>query len=249
MINGIAIASNFFDKTEVLKKQQALKIAAVALACIAFFSFQTGLSWPIVGIIAFACSLTTFFSEIFLRNNDNSECGWFSISKNNLHSLIAQVSLRLLLIPIYIGIITAMGAVSPQVITSLILTKNLKLILLVTLIGPITEEIIFRGFVQERIEDVISLADKYISPFSKKLRTRSIESLGNIATSLLFGYTHIIGGQIVHESYKKIVFISTSIIGYMLGGMKLKHRSLISPIGCHVAHNTGNVIGILSFGK
>ncbi|NGX56658.1 MAG: hypothetical protein K1060chlam5_00901 [Candidatus Anoxychlamydiales bacterium] len=230
----------FAHSHNFLKSHQTIKIIAVALSCIAFFALQMGFSWAISVSIASVCCLTTLLSEKFLRTNHEKEINWFSISNIDKKKLLTTIKIKLLITPVFIGLLTVLGLNFPQTIISLICEKNLEILLLVNLIAPIVEEIFFRGFIQERIEDITTFI---INPvFDSK-----IKFISTLATSIIFGFIHIIGSQVPTQIGKFFVFTSITSLGLTLGLSKNKDLSILSPISIHLANNIGITIGLLVF--
>ena len=233
---------NFFpESVQTLKPFQVQKAAAVGLACILFFGVQWCCSWTLATGIALGCSAITVLSEAFLRKDDAQNTDWTNRDFDR-RELLLQVALRLSVLPALVGLTTAFGALPLQAIATHILAGNKKIILLVALIAPIVEEIIFRGFVQERLEDLATLVDRHLYSLSKTVKDR----FSMIAQSLLFGSVHITGGQVAKQSGKIVVFCATSFLGAIFTQAKKEDRSLLSPIALHSSQNTGVVLGLLA---
>ena len=73
-----------------------------------------------------------------------------------------NVAFSLLVVPVVICFMTSLGVLPVQIMVLQVMTGNLRAILIMHLIAPITEEILFRGFIQERIEDLGFLIDRYV---------------------------------------------------------------------------------------
>lgn len=223
-----------------LQTYQVQKVAAVGLACILLLGFQLSCSWTIVAGVTFLCSVTTLFSEALLRRSDIAALDWMNTDFNK-RDLMVYVALRLAILPIAVSLVTAFGFLPAQAVATQIINGNLRIILLTTLVAPIAEEIIFRGFLQERLEDLALLIDRYAYSLSEETKKRF-----SIATqAIIFGALHITGTQIVKKSWKIITCLQLSLFGASLALFKEKDESLLTPIAVHAAQNTGVTLGLL----
>jgi membrane protease YdiL (CAAX protease family) len=241
-INPIQQAkTQIIESCPTLKTFQVQKVAAVGLACLLFFGLQA--SCPLTTTLAFAvsCSIITATYEAFVRKGASHNFDWFNTNIDK-KLLMIHVALRLTVLPILIVLTSTCGIVPAQAIAAKILAGNLRIILLVTITAPLAEEILFRGFIQERLEDLVTLVNRFIYPLSNHFKAWF--SVG--AQSILFGAIHIIGGQVPVEEMKIAVFGATAFLGFCLGALKNEERSLIPAIGIHSAQNTGFTLGLLS---
>lgn len=221
------------------KIYQMQKIVAVAIACLLFFAIQIGCSWTIAFKVSFICSTITLLSEIFLRDHHKQKSNW-QTDTDSVKRLMTLTAHHVLGVIASVALVTALGIMPAQAVTIAILSGNMKLIGLVTLVAPFTEEILFRGFIQERLEDVVTLVGRYIHPLPKNAKTYFATSI----QSLLFGAIHITGGQIVKKSMRIIVFIQVTLAGLLQTYIKNRYDSLFVPVVTHSAHNTGIVLGL-----
>lgn len=226
---------------QALKAFQAQKAAAVGLASILFFGVQWCCSWHMAAGIGLACSAVTVLSETFLRQNDDQNIDWTNRDFDRKNVLL-EVALRLTLLPALVCLTTAFGLLPLQSVGAHILAGNKKIILLAALIAPIVEEILFRGFLQERIEDLVNLADRHLCSLPQGAK----EWFGIISQTLLFGSLHITGSQVVNQSKRIAVFCSTSFQGLIFTLAKKRDKSLLSPIAIHSAQNSGMILGLLA---
>lgn len=86
----------------------------------------------------------------------------------------------------------------------------------VVLFGPLAEEIVFRGYVQEFCSSCVG------------------ERMGNLATAALFGLAH-------GAAYA----IPIGVLGWFLGDLRRRHHSLLAPWLAHAAHNAISVCLVL----
>lgn len=225
-----------------LETYQIQKVAAVALACLALFGIQLGCSWGLAIGIALIGSTITLLSETFLRTDHSQNINWTNTDVDT-RFLMIQVAFRIVVLPIIIGLMMAFATMPLiQAVALEILAGNMKMILLATLIAPIAEEILFRGFIQERLEDMATLFDHYIYPLPESAK----EWFSISVQSLLFGAVHITGAQVLKSSMKAVVFGMTSLLGFLLAILKNMDKSLLPPIAIHWAQNTGFVLGLLA---
>lgn len=92
--------------------------------------------------------------------------------------------------------------------------KNLVLMIIYTcLIAPVTEELLFRGFVLKNL-------------------SRASQRFGIIASAVLFG--------LWHENIAQ--FVLAFIMGIFMGYLTVKHDSLVPAIICHMAVNTTSML-------
>ncbi len=100
-------------------------------------------------------------------------------------------------------------------ISGLVGEQHLVMVLLtVGLVGPVVEEIVFRGIIFSELQ-------KKVSP-----------GLANLLQALLFGLVHV---NLFQSTY-------TFLLGFVLGGLCLVGRSLWFPIIVHIAFNTFSVV-------
>jgi membrane protease YdiL (CAAX protease family) len=242
MVHPIEPASAFsFPKIMLPEFYQTKKIIAVALACLAFFGLQFCYSWTAAAGIAVACSTITLLSETFLRTDDEQKLDWFSWDQINTINLVIGVALRLLLLPVAVTLMTACGRMPLQNVALKIMAGDLRLILLAILVAPIAEEILFRGFIHERIEDLLNLVDRHV------IQVTHLKGLVSVALpSMLFGLIHITGAQVVKSSMRIVIFCMATAAGFMLLMKKKIDQSLLSPIAIHSTQNTGFTLGLLA---
>ncbi len=91
-----------------------------------------------------------------------------------------------------------------------------------TLVDPISEEILFRGFLLERLEDL---------GFS--------ENKSDWLQAVLFSAAHMPLIQGIQEGMGIFVFFLISLTGWVLSRYKREGKSLIAPMAIHSAVNIG----------
>lgn len=223
-----------------LQKFQIQKITMVAIASLMLFGFQLACSLTVSIAIALACSTITLLSEAFLRNNDPKNSNWLKHDFDK-KTMMKEVALRLIFVPIALGLSIAMGTAPMQNAVVQFMNRNARMIFLATISAPIAEEILFRGFLQERIEDVITLVGRVICPVSNAVK----KYVSLFLQAVVFGLVHIPGKQVVEAANKIRIFVAITIGGLWAGSYKNKDKSLLSPIAVHASQNTGVVLGAL----
>jgi|GEM_PF-6124941 len=243
MISSVLHRKDFslnLTPTFSLQPAQACKITAVALASLALFSVQLGFSLSTTIGLSLACTSITLLSEKLKTNSSD----WFSVKDINKEMLFFDLGLRLIFVPLYTGLVYTLLGPPSQVVALRILACDIRVIALATLIAPITEEILFRGFIQERSEDVCKFINRHVLQIKKE--TQPITSW--LLQGIFFGACHITGNQILGNlAHKAIVFISLATNAIYLSSIKDRDKSLISPILLHSAQNIGMVLGLRAF--
>lgn len=234
------ISRNFYKFTESfpMSKLEVRKVTAVALACLSFFSLQMGAPLAFSIGISVACSAITFISEK-LRD---SKYDWFSTDKIKKEMLFRNVSRNLIQSIVIVSILNKLSFLHGQRVIQSILACDLRIIFLVTVIAPIAEEILFRGFLQERIEDLMNFTNCFICRIEAKKQIR----ITQLAQSLIFGLVHLPGGQVRGNAFTQAhIFASISMLGFIFGLLKDRDCSILPPIAVHWSQNTGVVLGLL----
>lgn len=94
-------------------------------------------------------------------------------------------------------------------------------VLLIVLVNPILEEIVFRGGVQDWLQRQPAL----------HYRLGSI-SLANVLTSVLFAAMHLFRQP---PMWALLIFLPSLVFGWA----KERHHTLLSPIVLHMSYNAG----------
>lgn len=229
-----------------LETYQVRKVISVALGILAFFALQFGFSLIAAGAISLACASVCLLSEVWLRPMQKQKCDWFSFEEMNKTSVMIHVALRLTLLPAIIAFSTASGNLPLQRVALQIMAFNPWVIFLANIVAPLAEEIVFRGFIQERFEDLVYLIDLYLYSFPDNMKIMIKSGLSISATGIFFGYLHIIGDQVRDLSMKMIVFLQITLTGLFYSYLKNRDNSLLSTMGIHFSQNGGVTLGLLS---
>ena len=115
--------------------------------------------------------------------------------------------------------------------------KGLKIFEMLTLsiiIGPIAEEIVFRGFIQTVLG--ITFA---------KYKRHKIFWLPIIITSIIFGLLHFTAIKRVNIQQTLGVVVMAVVLGLLSGYFKEKYKSLVPSINMHIATNFGALIAVV----
>lgn len=150
--------------------------------------------------------------------------------------LKTSIKLYAILIGLAIGISTNIIVLYTINTTHLLEGFNiLEGILLAGIIGPIVEELLFRGYIQS----VIS------SKFTNRTQPKGFW-LTIVITALLFGLLHIniLGAAELPQTLA--IMIMAFILGIATGYFKEKYKSIVLPIYMHMATNLSSII-ILPF--
>ncbi len=219
------------------------KTLAVALASFAFLTLQFGLSSLTAGYYALSLAAVTLLSQETLRNGSTSlECKrWFDLSKLNTEDL-KDFGIHVSVTALFTGIFFNAAKIGPiQEIGAFLASGNPYFFLLAIVIAPITEEILFRGFLRERVEDTLFLTNRYI--FSVSASTQ--KKIAHIAQALLFGAVHLQFKSIQTDLF---IFAITSNIGYKLMKIEDEAGTIYQSICTHSLVNAINTLRLLCFG-
>lgn len=220
-----------------------VKIISVAVATSAFFILQ------MTGNVAFGCGMAltastlTLFSEKVIRplKPECTSSNWINteIDKAELNDFVYN---RLVYGTLFITIIYGCIFSPVQAVVLDIQAMHLKTILLATIIAPLSEEILFRGFLQERIEDILIV----INHFVIEIKSEKIKQLASQTSNLFFGALHITGNQVTSLANKILVFAGTTLLGKIFSDMKNQNNgSLLPSIAAHMAQNTAITCGVI----
>lgn len=231
----------------VITSAQSRKVIAVALACLVCFSVQWGMSWGRAVAISLGCAGSTLLSEVTLRNGASPLNGdWFNgsdVEGRELFKCLIVWAAVVILVTVVLR--RRNGEMDPaQAVAREILRGDIRTIGMATLIAPVTEEILFRGFMRERLEDILLLMNRCLPIASDGV----CEKISLVAQALVFGAIHVVGNQVIRVGRKIPVFCMTALMGFRLGlcsEMFSGRRSLLPSIAVHSAHNTSLTIGLL----
>ncbi|MGB7979099.1 MAG: CPBP family intramembrane glutamic endopeptidase [Chlamydiales bacterium] len=201
---------------------QHKKILAVALASIALFVFQLGFSLPIACGISLFTSALTWLSEKYLRTEKND---WFNtdFDKQRLAFWATLILLKFLIIYIfYWSLGVPFPIMPPSDFAKTVLANPWRMISLAAIVAPVAEEILFRGFFIERLEDIGLLLNRHTFI---QLGKRTTDFCIDVIQALVFGAAHL----------KNI--LAPSFMGYVFSLWKRKQNTLIAPMVIHSAHN------------
>lgn len=245
IINSCLNPSNIAGKiNSVLHDPLTVKTVAVAAATLVFISVQFSYSVSLGGCLALATSSLTILSEKFIRPLDINykSTNWINteISDYKKAELKLEARFRLVLLPIVVACLYGFIFLPAQGVMLAIQSFHLRTIILAILVAPISEEILFRGFLQERIEDAALLANRYII----KINAEDAKAVAQLSQSIIFGAMHIVGNQVSSLAGNIYTFVITGILGFRLSWIKNNtNGSLLPSIGMHMAHNTGITTG------
>lgn len=110
----------------------------------------------------------------------------------------------------------------------------LQKIIVAILLGPIAEEIVFRGYIQTILGFALA-----------KYKTHKIFWLPIIITSLIFSLLHFTAIKTVHLYQTLCIVALALVIGIFAGYFKEKYNSLIPSINLHIFSNMGAFFALL----
>jgi membrane protease YdiL (CAAX protease family) len=235
---------SFFPDWRASFKVQAdsrwLKVASVALASLFFVSAQFGCSLGLGLGVALATSSITWISEKWRAHPSD----WFSIDKIDRKTLLMNLTIYFCIYPMCVGLFYSALGLPAQFVAQEILAFNPRVIFHGVVLGPIVEEILFRGFLQERIEDLTYLFNRYVHPISTTVQN----SISCVVQALVFGAFHTQGSQVLGGLVDKIfIFSTTAFSGFYFGWQKSRDHSIFSPIILHSSQNIGFILGLSVF--
>lgn len=125
---------------------------------------------------------------------------------------------------------------SPQKdLISFVSENKLKWIPMTTVIAPIVEEILFRGFLKEWLEGGCDLINRHIYATSQE----SQHHISNFAQAIVFGAIHMMSKNKIENA---LLFASLGIMGVIQGQWKrYEEGSLLTPIKQHIKQNILNM--------
>lgn len=211
------------------------KVVAVALASLAFFSLQWGLSWTAAMGLSVVLSTVTYLSERFVRSEPGQSMDWFNVDYNmkEMNSLVGFLLLRPIVIQIACWALNLpFPTFAQKELSHLIITRPWRMIPIVAGVAPVAEEILFRGFLLERFEDGLTLIHRHVVSLSRDLR----DEVANVSQAVIFGALHL--RRKIKEGWKWPTMAILSLVGYVNGYFKKRDESLLTPIAIHAANNT-----------
>lgn len=198
------------------------KVLAVALASLALLTLQFGIS------LGLSLAITSVLIIItFVTSNDQND--WFNFNFDQekiaykigmifLIGFIFQIAMWALGIPLSV----------PQVgLVKMIQENPLKMVPLATLVAPFTEEVLFRGFLLEKLQN-LGLG----------------EEISAIIQGVVFGAIHL--NQKIEDGLELIMLAFLSFMGYEFANLKQEHNTLLAPMAIHSAMNLNACLRVLT---
>lgn len=244
--NLIGSSSVTSQISQVKPRDSYLKIASIAIATFALFSAQLRFSLAFASMMTATFTSLTALSEYFLRRNSTipiAGSNWFSTERVSGKKLLTDFCI-ILSINLIAGLIFSFLNISiGQYAQELIKKRDLRTLLIAPIIAPICEEILFRGFLKERLEDGCTLFSRFIKPISDDTN----KLLSNVGQAILFGIGHM--NALQTRAMNVFIFCATSLVGFIAGYKKDLSSSLIPPICTHMSINTGVTTRLLIFNR
>lgn len=235
--SAVSGSKTSFYQIEMTAKNK--KVLAVALASLALFTIQIGLSLSLSLAITFSVTLLTYLSEKYLRTEDND---WFDTKFDKKWVTIWTI---ILLVRPLIPVITCWYFRLPlpkppqEGIAKLLLTYPWQMFPIAAILAPVAEEILFRGFILERLEDLASMMNRKVDLLSSK----AVKMICNMAQATIFGVVHL--RSKIEDGFKIPVAMALSLSGFFMGKSKENNKSLLAPMTFHSANNIASCAYIL----
>ena len=231
--DGPGSISTIYRTPFPLQRTQWMKVSAVAVACFSLLALQFRCSLGVSLAISLGCSVITLFSESFRANKND----WFKITEINTTQLLVEIGVYLIIFPICLHFACTALGLPLQFAALKLMEYDLRSIFLAAVLAPIAEEIVFRGFVQERIEDALQWAHQYAP-----LGERNKKIITYLGQSALFTIAHFRMGQMIQGTIMKTLFFSRLLYnGFYFGWKKDADQSIVSPILAHAGQNIGGI--------
>ncbi len=168
----------------------------------------------------------------------------FFFTREEEVSTLKTVGLTLLYFFVLIGLKIALLWLSPEQSEKAansdaideILTKQgiLGVALLVAVVGPIVEEVLFRGVIYNFFFKVVDHALEIFTEIHYQTAETVAFIVAAIVSSVLFG--------LVHEETTWTLFLMHTMSGLFLAHVYFKTRNLLAPIGVHMLNNAVPVL-------
>lgn len=239
MINNLTILVNYTRVNSCIhiSKSELEKVTAATFACGVFYGCQFLIPAATVIKVTIVCVASTLIAEKTIRKSDHST-SWFNTEKIGRAALIREAALFFIAQTVFGIAMTKLGVAPIQHISNLILQRNIRAIAIV-LIAPLSEEILFRGFLKERIEDLVHLVSNF--------QNNTAHKISNIIQAALFGLVHINTMQTAFAN--SYLFFATALLGTLVGDIKEEGKgSLVRSIFLHECINASVIYRMLVFG-
>ncbi len=211
------------------------KIVSISLAGFMIAS-QICMSWTSTITLNIFLTSITYLSETYLRKGRESNIRWLSTTKIHFKSTLTSIASTF-----FFSLLAGLTTNPSQVIAQQILTGDPWILFSVSVNAPICEEILFRGFLKERIEDISYLFGNHICDIPDHIQS----IFSSITQAAIFGYLHITDNQVLETGSKLKVLIGTMISGIIFSSEGSRNSSLLPAIGLHAANNSGLCFGLL----
>lgn len=177
----------------------------------------------------------------------NTKYAFKQLTCKDMKSFYKMIAIRtaiMLILPAFFGINPFGAQHVMKFVSDALKTSNYQILLYwiakICVIAPVTEEIFFRGFIQEKISDIqVCLKGKQALTIQTDICNRV-----NLQ-AILFGLAH----YSPKNSCNVFIVLVTGLIGRFLGEVKENTKDLWAPIGMHASHNSGITASLIGTEK
>jgi membrane protease YdiL (CAAX protease family) len=218
------------------------KIALVALSCFGFLTLQFSFPYVLAAKISVSCATVCFACDVIFPKKSSEDLLWLNTTHMTISSwALGFFSHQMLNIMKTILLFGSNGSIPIQEVSKKILNYDPKLLVISLIIAPICEELLFRGFLVERLYDLMHVAS-IIIPLTDEVQKK----IAHVVQAALFGLMHILFGQVQEFKYRVIVFCDTMFLSLVSQEMKSSTKSLVPSICYHALANLNATLSMFS---
>ncbi|MDP1608591.1 MAG: CPBP family intramembrane metalloprotease [Chlamydiales bacterium] len=212
-----------------LTPQQAFKGISVAVATLCAF----GSSWAL-----FTTGMTIFCERALHPGSEHTWYNTRSFSFEKFFCGMGAVYLGKLFVAASwlaledCGLVVLPNGPIQTKLAEIALADSAHFFFKVVVQGPICEEILYRGFLQERFVDIVELFDRHVYPLSNEFQ----EGIPSLAQAAVFGLAHITGNQVAPGA-ELLIATATGWSGCVWGICKIENKDLLLSTTIHSATN------------
>jgi hypothetical protein len=201
--------NNYFLKP-LLQELPSIKIIAVSMASLSFFRLQGQLSLQATFKITSGLVLTTAIGEIYRNRTTLKKVDWFKRAEGWFKTYDIPVIL--------------IGKLAFDIFKGNNIEKpTCQGMLYHVLLAPVAEEILFRGYLQNRVEEILHLT------IGKFFSENELIDIAGTVQGIVFA--------LFHSSYPSYQKIQMFIISKKLLSLRNQYNSLMPSFMYHTYHN------------